>query len=543
MTKKQILAHDEASKKIQIGVDKLANAVKSTLGPGGSNVVLKRVHGIPLITKDGVTVAREITLEDPIEDVGAQLVKAVAIKTVNTAGDGTTTACVLAQAIYNEGIKSVTIGANAIELKRGIDLAVEKVVAEIKSKAIPATPENIAQVAIVATNNDQELGPLVAKAVLEIGVNGIVTTEESRTTENEVKIIEGMQFGRGFLSPYFITDQAKAQCILENPFIIVTEKKISSMNPLLPVLERIAQTGRPMLIICDEMEDQVISTLAANKMRGALRVCAVKAPGGGDYKKPWLDDICTVAGAHIISDAVGTKMETMTLDKLGEATKVIIDKEKTIIVGGKGTKEAIQDRVSKLIKQREDATTDFEKEVLSNRIAKMDGGVAVICIAASSEIELKEKMDRLDDAIRATQAAMAEGIVPGGGVAYLKALYSLHDLLSTTAGDRNTGMQIILKALSSPFRTIVSNAIGRESDTFENTILNNGDYGYGWDARDKKFKDLITFGIVDPAMVVRLALENAASVAGLLLTTRSVVFELEPKAPWQINQQSNAFQS
>lgn len=536
ISKKQIVSHEEASKKIQAGVNKLADTVKSTLGPGGTNVVLKRLFGPPLITKDGVTVAREITLEDPMEDVGAQLVKAVAVKTVDTVGDGTTTATVLAQAIYNAGIKNVTSGANPIELKRGIDIAVKAIVEHLKSKAMTnLSPEDIAKVAIVSTNNDAVLGPLVAEAVTKVGLNGIVTAEESKSPDDHVKYVEGMQFMRGFTSPYFINVADKQSCEFDDPLIIVTDKKIPAMQTILPALEDAAKTGRAIILVADEYEDEVLSALVVNKMRGALRICAIKAPGAGDHKKPMLDDLIVVVGGKLVSDAYGLKMETHRVPFMGTAKKVIVDKDKTVFIDGGGAKENVQERIKALIAQKEDVSTEFEREILSNRIAKMDGGVAIINVGAASEVELKEKKDRVDDAIHATQAALAEGILPGGGVAYLKAAAILDDLKGASE-DQNTGIKIVQQALSAPFATLVQNTLGKASDAYAQKVIEGEGYGYGWDARERDFKDLLTFGIVDPAKVARLALENAASVAGLLLTTRSVVFEIEPKPNVATNQ-------
>lgn len=529
ISKKQIVSHEEASKKIQLGVNKLADTVKSTLGPGGTNVVLKRLYGPPLITKDGVTVAREITLEDPMEDVGAQLVKAVAVKTVDTVGDGTTTATVLAQAIYNAGLKNVTSGANPIDLKRGIDIAVKAIVEHLKSKShTELTPEDIAKVAIVSTNNDAVLGPLVAEAVTKVGLHGIVTAEESKSPDDHVKYVEGMQFMRGFTSPYFINVADKQACEFDEPLIIVTDKKITAMQTILPALEEAAKTGKPIILVADEYEDEVLQTLVVNKMRGALKICAIKAPGAGDHKKPMLDDLIVVVGGKLVSDAYGLKMEKHRVPDMGTSKKVIIDKDKAVFIDGGGDKVNVQERIKALLKQKEDAITDFEKEILSNRIAKMDGGVAIINVGAASEVELKEKKDRVDDAIHATQAAMAEGILPGGGVAYLKAASILNDVKGASE-DQNTGIKIVQQALYAPFATLVKNALGKDSDAFAQKVIEGEGYGYGWDARERDFKDLLTFGIVDPAKVARLALENAASVAGLLLTTRSVVFEIEPK--------------
>lgn len=529
MNKKQIISNEDASKKILAGVNKLADTVKSTLGPGGTNVVLKRLYGPPLITKDGVSVAKEIDLEDPIEDVGAQLVKSVAVKTVITVGDGTTTATVLAQAIYTKGVKAVAAGANPIELKRGIDKAVKFVVEELISKGkSDLSSDDIEKVAIVSTNNDKDLGPLVATAVQKVGKHGIVTVDESKTNEDHIQYLEGMQFGRGYLSPYFINTPEKGQVILEDPLIVVTDKKISSMSNILPVLERVAREGKPILIVCDEIEDEVLNTLVVNKMKGALRCCVVKAPYSGDHKKAGLEDLVVVTGGLLVTDAYSKKMESLQISEMGTAKKIIIDREKTVVINGGGKKENIQHRIEKLIFEKERANLPYEIDILTNRLAKISGGVAVINVGAASEVELKEKKDRVDDAIHACQAALAEGILPGGGVAYLKAIECLEGLKGESE-DQDLGIKIIRDSLSSPFRTIVANALGRESDYYELEILKSRrKYGWGWDARERDFKDLVKFGIVDPVKVARLALENAASVSGLLLTTKSVVFEIEP---------------
>jgi chaperonin GroEL len=528
---KEITFDTTARDRIKRGVDKLADAVKVTLGPKGRNVILDKKFGAPTVTKDGVSVAKEIDLKDPIENMGAQLVKEVASKTADAAGDGTTTATVLAQAIYAHGIKNVAAGANPMDLKRGIDKAVDAVVANLQkqSKNIKGSQE-IAQVATISANNDIEIGKMIADAMDKVGKDGVITVEEAKGTETEVKTVEGMQFDRGYLSPYFVTNTEKMEADLDHPYILIYDKKISSMKELLPVLEATAQTGKPLLIIAEEVEGEALATLVVNKIRGALRVAAVKAPGFGDRRKAMLEDIAILTGGRVISEETGMKLEDAKLEYLGRAEKVSIDKDNTTIVNGAGKKNDISARVNQIKSQIEVTTSDYDKEKLQERLAKLSGGVAILYIGAATEVEMKEKKDRVDDALHATRAAVQEGIIPGGGVAYIRAIESLKGL-PTDNEDQTTGVNIVRLALESPLRVIAENA-GQEGSVIVNKVR-DGKKDFGYNARDNKFEDFFAAGIIDPTKVARLALENAASIAGLLLTTEAVVSEIpeEKEAP------------
>ncbi|MBX2916185.1 MAG: chaperonin GroEL [Cyclobacteriaceae bacterium] len=528
---KEITFDTNARDRIKKGVDKLADAVKVTLGPKGRNVILDKKFGAPTVTKDGVSVAKEIDLKDPIENMGAQLVKEVASKTADAAGDGTTTATVLAQAIYAHGIKNVAAGANPMDLKRGIDKAVEAVVENLskQSKTIKGSQE-ITQVATISSNNDIEIGKMIATAMEKVGKDGVITVEEAKGTETEVKTVEGMQFDRGYLSPYFVTNTEKMEADLDHPYILIYDKKISSMKELLPVLEATAQTGKPLVIIAEEVEGEALATLVVNKIRGALRVAAVKAPGFGDRRKAMLEDIAILTGGKVISEETGMKLEDASLDYLGRAEKVNIDKDNTTIVNGAGKKSEIAARVNQIKAQIEVTTSDYDKEKLQERLAKLSGGVAILYIGAATEVEMKEKKDRVDDALHATRAAVQEGIVAGGGVAYIRAIEALKNV-ATDNEDQLTGVNIIRLALEAPLRTIAENA-GQEGSVIVNKVR-EGKKDFGYNARDNKFEDFFAAGIIDPTKVSRLALENAASIAGLLLTTEAVVSEIpeEKEAP------------
>ncbi len=521
---KEITFDTSARDRIKRGVDKLADAVKVTLGPKGRNVILDKKFGAPTVTKDGVSVAKEIDLKDPIENMGAQLVKEVASKTADAAGDGTTTATVLAQAIYAHGIKNVAAGANPMDLKRGIDKAVEAVVENLskQSKTIKGSQE-ITQVATISSNNDIEIGKMIATAMEKVGKDGVITVEEAKGTETEVKTVEGMQFDRGYLSPYFVTNTEKMEADLDHPYILIYDKKISSMKELLPVLEATAQTGKPLVIIAEEVEGEALATLVVNKIRGALRVAAVKAPGFGDRRKAMLEDIAILTGGKVISEETGMKLEDASLDYLGRAEKVNIDKDNTIIVNGAGKKSEIQGRVNQIKAQIEVTTSDYDKEKLQERLAKLSGGVAILYIGAATEVEMKEKKDRVDDALHATRAAVQECIVAGGGVAYIRAIEALKNV-AVDNEYQSTGVNIIRLALEAPLRTIAENA-GQEGSVIVNKVR-EGKKDYGYNARDNKFEDFFAAGIIDPTKVSRLALENAASIAGLLLTTEAVVSEI-----------------
>ncbi|MCU0444174.1 MAG: chaperonin GroEL [Microscillaceae bacterium] len=527
---KQLFFDTEAREKLKKGLDTLADAVKVTLGPKGRNVILDKKFGAPAITKDGVTVAKEIELKDPIENMGAQLAKEVASKTADSAGDGTTTATVLAQAIFNAGLKNVAAGANPMDLKRGIDKAVHVVVNHLKtqSKSISSTQE-IAQVATISANGDEEIGQMIANAMDKVGKEGVITVEEARGTETEVKTVEGMQFDRGYLSPYFVTNTENMEAELENAFILISEKKVSSMKELLPVLEAVAQTGRPLLIIAEDVDGEALATLVVNKIRGALKVCAVKAPGFGDRRKAMLEDIAILTGGTVISEERGYKLENATIDYLGRSEKILVDKDNTTIVNGVGKKANIEARIKEIKAQIENTTSDYDREKLQERLAKLSGGVAILYIGAATEVEMKEKKDRVDDALHATRAAVQEGVVTGGGVALLRAIDVLGNVKPANE-DEATGVNIIRIALESPLRTIVANA-GGEGSVVVNKVKEGKD-SFGYNARLDKYEDLFAAGVVDPTKVTRLALENAASVASLLLTTEAVVADLpEENAP------------
>ncbi|WP_426492180.1 chaperonin GroEL [Hymenobacter sp. 102] len=523
---KNIQFDTEGRDKLKRGVDKLANAVKVTLGPKGRNVVIDKKFGAPTITKDGVSVAKEIELSDPVENMGAQLVKEVASKTADQAGDGTTTATVLAQAIYTAGSKNVAAGANPMDLKRGIDKAVQAVVANLKSqsKKIENSSE-IAQVGAISANNDMEIGKMIADAMDKVGKEGVITVEEARGTETEVKTVEGMQFDRGYLSPYFVTNPEKMEAEFDNPFILIYDKKVSTMKELLPVLEQVVQTGKPLVIISEDVDGEALATLVVNKLRGSLKIAAVKAPGFGDRRKAMLEDIAVLTGGTVISEERGYKLDSATLEYLGTAEKVIIDKDNTTIVNGKGEKETITARVNEIKGQIGTTTSDYDKEKLQERLAKLSGGVAILYIGASTEVEMKEKKDRVDDALHATRAAVEEGVVPGGGVALVRAIDAL-EAVDTLNADEKTGVQIIRTAIEAPLRTIVANAGGEGSVVVQKVREGKADYGYN--AREDKYENLMAAGILDPTKVTRLALENAASIAGLLLTTECVISD-EPE--------------
>jgi chaperonin GroEL len=518
---KELYFDSEAREKMKRGVDTLANAVKVTLGPKGRNVIIDKKFGSPSITKDGVSVAKEIELEDAVENMGAQLVKEVASKTADQAGDGTTTATVLTQAIYTIGSKNVAAGANPMDLKKGIEKAVEAIVANLKGQSRPITTSNeIAQVATISANNDFEIGTMISSAMDKVGREGVITVEEARGTETEVKTVEGMQFDRGYLSPYFVTNTEKMEVELEKPFILISEKKVSSMKELLPVLEGVAQTGRPLLIISEDVDGEALATLVVNKIRGALKVAAVKAPGFGDRRKAMLEDIAILTGGTVISEERGFKLENATIEYLGQAEKIIIDKDNTTVVNGAGSADDITNRVNQIKAQIENTTSDYDREKLQERLAKLSGGVAILYIGAATEVEMKEKKDRVDDALHATRAAVEEGIIAGGGVALIRAISSL-DGLKGENEDQTTGINIIRQAVESPLRTIVANA-GGEGSVVINAVKGGKD-DFGYNAREDKYENMIAAGIIDPTKVTRLALENAASIAGLLLTTECVI--------------------
>ncbi len=522
----------DARSGMKAGIDKLANAVKVTLGPKGRNVVLDKKFGSPTITKDGVTVAKEIELEDAVENMGAQMVREVASKTSDVAGDGTTTATVLAQALFREGLKNVTAGANPMDLKRGIDLAVKKVVEHLKSisKDIEDRDE-IAQVGSISANNDKEIGDLIASAMDKVGKDGVITVEEAKGTETDLEIVEGMQFDRGYLSPYFITDSESMEAVLEDPYILIHDKKISAMKDLLPVLEKIAQAGRSLLIIAEDLEGEALATLVVNKLRGTLKIAAVKAPGFGDRRKAMLEDIAILTGGTVISEERGYKLENATVEYLGSAKKVVIDKDNTTLVEGAGKSEDIKKRINEIKVQIEKTTSDYDKEKLQERLAKLSGGVAVLKIGAATEIEMKEKKARVEDALHATRAAVEEGIVVGGGVALVRAISVLDDLEGANL-DQTTGVKIVKKALAEPLKQIVNNA-GLEGAVVLNKVMEEKE-DYGFNAASEKYENLIKAGVIDPTKVTRTALENAASVASLLITTEAVIYEKkedEPAAP------------
>jgi chaperonin GroEL len=527
---KKLSFNTDARDRLKKGVDTLADAVKVTLGPKGRNVILDKKFGSPTITKDGVTVAKDIELKDSIENMGAQLVKEVASKTADTAGDGTTTATVLTQAIFTAGIKNVAAGANPMDLKRGIDKAVAEVVKSLKEQSKPiSSSQEISQVATISANNDSEIGKMIADAMDKVGKEGVITVEEARGTETEVKTVEGMQFDRGYLSPYFVTNTEKMEAELDRPYILISEKKVSSMKELLPVLEQVAQTGRPLLIIAEDVDGEALATLVVNKIRGALKVAAVKAPGFGDRRKAMLEDIAVLTGGTVISEEQGYKLENASLEYLGTAEKVTIDKDNTTVINGSGKKEGIVARVAQIKAQIENTTSDYDREKLQERLAKLSGGVAILYIGAATEVEMKEKKDRVDDALHATRAAVEEGVVAGGGVAFLRAIQTLNNVKPSNE-DEATGVNIIRIALESPLRTIVANAGGEGSVVVQKVKEGQADFGYN--AREDRYENMLAAGIIDPTKVTRLALENAASIASLLLTTECVVAdEPEENAP------------
>lgn len=525
---KEIKFNIDARDKLKSGVDQLADAVKVTLGPKGRNVVIEKKFGAPQITKDGVTVAKEIELPDSYENLGAQMVKEVASKTGDDAGDGTTTATVLAQSIISVGLKNVTAGANPMDLKRGIDKAVAKVVGSLAEQAhtIGDDYKKIESVAKVSANNDETIGALIAEAMQKVHKEGVITIEESKGTDTYVDVVEGMQFDRGYISPYFVTDAEKMAAELENPYILIHDKKISTMKDLLPVLEASAQAGRPLMIISEDVDGEALATLVVNRLRGSLKVCAVKAPGFGDRRKEMLEDIAVLTGGTVITEEKGMKLEQANLEMLGEAEKVTVDKENTTIVNGSGAPDAIKARVSQIKKQIETTTSDYDREKLQERLAKLAGGVAVIYVGAASEVEMKEKKDRVDDALSATRAAVEEGIVPGGGIAYVRAIPAL-DALKGENDDEQTGIEIVKRAIEEPLRQIVANA-GKEGAVVAQKVREGKD-DFGYNARNDKYENLYETGVIDPAKVARIALENAASIAGMLLTTETVVVEEKEK--------------
>jgi chaperonin GroEL len=526
---KLIVYNTEARAGLKSGVDKLADAVKVTLGPKGRNVIIEKKFGAPTVTKDGVTVAKEIELEDPVENMGAQMVREVASKTSDVAGDGTTTATVLAQAIFREGLKNVTAGANPMDLKRGIDFAVTKVVEYLKSISKDVEGRNeIAQVGSISANNDKSIGDLIADAMEKVGKDGVITVEEAKGTETSLEVVEGMQFDRGYLSPYFVTDAESMEAVLEDPYILIHDKKISSMKDLLPILEKVAQQGRALLIIAEEVEGEALATLVVNKIRGTLKVCAVKAPGFGDRRKAMLEDIAVLTNGTVISEERGFKLENATVSYLGTAKKVVIDKDNTTIVEGSGKPEEIKKRINEIKAQIEKTTSDYDKEKLQERLAKLSGGVAVLKIGASTEVEMKEKKARVEDALHATRAAVEEGIVAGGGVALVRAIPVL-DKLEGQNEDQTTGIRIVQKALEEPLRQIVNNA-GLEGSVVLQRVKEGKD-DFGFNAATEQFENLIKAGVIDPTKVTRTALENAASVSSLLITTEAVVFEKKEKEP------------
>ena len=528
---KSLQFDEQARRAMERGVNILADTVKVTLGPKGRNVVIAKSYGAPIITNDGVTIAKEIELSDPAENMGAQLVKEVATKTNDVAGDGTTTATVLAQAIVKEGLKNVAAGANPMDLKRGIDKAVELIIAELKknSKNVGSDNKKIEQVATISANNDEAIGKIIALAMQKVGKEGVITVEEAKGTETYSEVVEGMQFDRGYLSAYFVTNTEKMHADLDQPYVLITDRKISSMKDILPVLEPVAQSGRPLLIIAEDVDGEALATLVVNKIRGSLKVAAVKAPGFGDRRKAMLEDLAILTGGIVISEEQGFKLENTTIDMLGRAEKITIDKDNTIVVNGAGKKNVIKDRVAQIKSQIENTTSDYDKEKLQERLAKLAGGVAVLYVGAATEVEMKEKKDRVDDALHATRAAVEEGIVPGGGVAYIRALSALEGKKGANF-DETTGIAIIRRALEEPLRQIVANAGGEGSVVVDKVKEGKGDFGYN--ARTDKYEDLIKAGVIDPTKVSRVALENAASIASMLLTTECVLAEIpEENAP------------
>jgi chaperonin GroEL len=527
MAAKEIKFNTDARERMLRGVDVLANAVKVTLGPKGRNVVIDKSFGAPRITKDGVSVAKEIELEDKFENMGAQMLREVASKTNDLAGDGTTTATVLAQAIVKEGAKAVASGMNPMDLKRGIDLAVDAVVKELKTNARKITSNSeIAQVGTISANGDEEIGRYLAEAMEKVGNEGVITVEEAKTAETELEVVEGMQFERGYLSPFFVTNQDKMRVELEEPYLLIHEKKLSNLQALLPVLEAAVKTGKPLLIIAEDVEGEALATLVVNKLRGGLKIAAVKAPGFGDRRKAMLEDIAILTGGTVISEDVGIKLENVTLEMLGRAKKVAIEKENTTIIDGVGSKAEIDGRVAQIRAQIEDTTSDYDREKLQERLAKLAGGVAVIRVGGSTEVEVKEKKDRVDDALHATRAAVEEGVLPGGGVALLRAVKAL-DTLQTANQDQKVGIEIVRRAIEAPVRQIAENA-GAEGSVIVGKLREKSDFSFGWNAQTGEYGDLYAQGVIDPAKVVRTALQDAASVAGLLVTTEAMIAE-KPK--------------
>jgi chaperonin GroEL len=529
MAAKELQFNTDARSKLKRGVDQLAEAVKVTLGPKGRNVVIDKKFGSPTVTKDGVTVAKEVELSDPIENMGAQMVKEVATKTSDLAGDGTTTATVLAQAIFREGLKNVTAGANPMELKRGIDRAVEAVVEQLKTLSVPsAGKKEIAQVGTISANNDKEIGNLIAEAMEKVGKDGVITVEEAKGLETTLETVDGMQFDRGYLSPYFVTDPEKMEAVLDDPYILIHDKKISAMKELLPVLEKVAQSGRPMLIIAEDVEGEALATLVVNKLRGTLKVCAVKAPGFGDRRKEMLRDIAVLTGGQVVSEELGFKLENSTLNDLGRAKRVVVDKDNSTVVDGKGKENDIQGRINEIKAAVDKSTSDYDREKLQERLAKLSGGVAVINVGAATETEMKEKKARVEDALHATRAAVEEGIVPGGGVALVRAQLGLDKLKGTD--DEKIGVEIVRRALEEPIRMIAQNA-GAEGSIVVGRVKESKEKNFGYNAATDNYEDLVKAGVIDPTKVTRTALQNAASIAGLLLTTECVVVEKKEDKP------------
>jgi chaperonin GroEL len=529
MAAKDVKFSTEARERMLRGVDTLANAVRVTLGPKGRNVVLEKSFGAPRITKDGVTVAKEIELEDKFENMGAQMVREVASKTSDVAGDGTTTATVLAQAIVKEGAKSVAAGMNPMDLKRGIDLAVEAIVEDLKAHAKKVTSnEEIAQIGTISANGDAEIGKFLADAMKKVGNEGVITVEEAKSLDTELEVVEGMQFDRGYVSPYFVTNAEKMRVELEDPYVLIHEKKLSTLQPMLPLLEAVVQSGKPLLVVAEDVEGEALATLVVNRLRGGLKVAAVKAPGFGDRRKAMLEDIAILTGGTAISEDLGIKLENVTLKMLGRAKKVVIDKENTTIVNGAGAKKDIEARITQIKAQIEETTSDYDREKLQERLAKLAGGVAVIRVGGATEVEVKERKDRVDDAMHATRAAVEEGILPGGGVALLRALKAL-DGLKTTNADQKAGIDIVRRALQVPARQIVQNA-GEDGSLVVGKLLENSSYNWGFNAATGEYEDLVRAGVVDPAKVVRTALQDAASIAALLITTEALVADKPKKA-------------
>ncbi len=528
MAAKQLKYDTDARQSVLVGVQKLAKAVKSTLGPGGRNVVIDKKFGAPQITKDGVTVAKEIELPDAFENMGAQMLREVASKTNDTAGDGTTTAVLLGEAIYREGLKNVTAGANPTMLKRGVDKAVAAVTSELAKLAKKVKADDVAKVATISANGDTEIGGKIAEAMEKVGKDGTITVEESKTMDTTLDVVDGMQFDKGYLSPYFVTSPDTMEAVLEGAYILIHEKKISSLQDLLPVLQAVAKTGKPLLIVAEDVDGEALATLVVNKLRGTLNICAVKAPGFGDRRKAMLQDIAVLTGGKVISDEVGMKLENVKLEDLGQAARVTVDKDNTTIVDGAGKKAAIAARVAEIKVQIDNTTSDYDKEKLQERLAKLAGGVAVIHVGAATEVEMKEKKDRIDDALHATRAAVEEGIVPGGGVALLRTRKALKDAIASATGDEKVGMEIVYNVAEAPLRQIVENA-GRQEAALVVAKVEDAKGTQGYDARNDEYVDMLAAGIVDPAKVTRLALQNAASVAGLLLTTECMITDLPEK--------------